>query len=376
MRRGLARAPPPLHLPGSPLYKTPLLRRKAVVRRAWVILIAGGLALFSAVVGGAIALTFFDDEGHRAISRPATSAIVTEDAAAVKLSDVDELPPLPPAVRRREVEPEGDRRTPVSRTADPVMASDYGETELQDGNDPRGSGDAFASFQNVVVDKGSGLLIAEPNIASNGDRAMVVWNLGAAFSSDGGATFTYVNPRRAEFPQDRGRFCCDQLALYVPTHDLWVWFLQYYAPANGQGNIVRLAFAKGNEAFDTRTFGYRDLTAESFPALGIPNAFLDYPNIAVTKEHLFLAINAFVGKDYRSTVVMRLPLDEFSEGKPSSFNTSSAMPAPATSPTATTTSCTSRNTSTRDCYGCSAGRTATPNRPRRTSHIPTIRPAS
>ncbi len=143
---------------------------------------------------------------------------------------------------------------------------------------------------------------------------MVVWNHGAAFSSDGGRTFAFVDPRRPEFPADKGEYCCDQLAVYVPSHDLWVWVIQYRVPEGSGTNIVRLAFARGDQAFDARTFSYYDFSAANFPTLGPGEFELDYPNLAFTSRHLFLALNVFRGR-YHTTAVLRVPLEQFAAGE-------------------------------------------------------------
>jgi hypothetical protein len=70
--------------------------------------------------------------------------------------------------------------------------------------------------------------------ASGGGVVFVVANWAAAFSIDGGNTFTQLDPTKI-FPNDAVSFCCDQIVQYIPSIDRFIWLLQ------GNGN--RLASA-------------------------------------------------------------------------------------------------------------------------------------
>lgn len=277
-----------------------------------------------ALAGVAVALVVFvlDDEGSdapEAAGRPASTAVVADPQRTVELTDRGTLPP---AAGRSSPVAELKRLTPVAQAADPLLASSIPATELREPNDAAGSGgdteDAFALLQTTTVNKGAAHFIAEPHVASNGDRMMVVWNWGAAFSSDGGQTFSFVNPATA-FPADKGQFCCDQLVAYVPGHDLWIWFLQYSAPTGGEANIVRIAVARGDADFDARRFTPYDRSSRDFPDLGLEELELDFPNLGLTDSHLFVSINAWGSGRYRNTVVFRTPLDELAAGEPLSM---------------------------------------------------------
>src|SRR5260370_39869168 len=83
-------------------------------------------------------------------------------------------------------------------------------------------------------------------------------------------------------------FCCDQVVNYVPPPvDTFVWLLQY-GPRSGD-NIQRLAFAKTDDvkAGRWRTF---DITTQ---ALGAQGAFLDFPDLAVGANFLYMTTNIF-----------------------------------------------------------------------------------
>ena len=87
-------------------------------------------------------------------------------------------------------------------------------------------------------------LVSEPSVGSNGSGAILeTWNWHAAYSTNGGSSFTYVDP--STFGTDVfGHFCCDQLAYYDASRDLFIWILQY-SPDGAGHNAIRIAVANG-----------------------------------------------------------------------------------------------------------------------------------
>ena len=153
--------------------------------------------------------------------------------------------------------------------------------------------------------------VAEPTVASDGRRVLLTGNWFAAVSSDGGESFSFVNPEKAFPISAHGVFCCDQVALYAPQHQTFFWLLQY--EKSTAGNVYRIAFA-GPEGFDDDAWKIVDL----WPTLFQLDAglWLDYPDLAVTDEYLFLTANVFKGRDFQKAIVMRLYLDELLAGRP------------------------------------------------------------
>jgi hypothetical protein len=220
------------------------------------------------------------------------------------------LPPLTRATLRRYLE-EGlnetrGRLTPVRSSERLLKSSDFPATRLRD---------PLPGQRSTVVSRGRAIFIAEPDVAANGNRVVVTWNDGAAFSSDGGRTFELVDPA-TKFPRIHEGFCCDQRVLYVPGADLWVWVLQYWADETG--NVQRVAIARGDAGFDRRDFRIFDLAPAGFastPERRSDYHELDYPDIAATRAHLFLSSNVFGGSGrYTGTVVVRLPLAQLAAG--------------------------------------------------------------
>ncbi len=78
-----------------------------------------------------------------------------------------------------------------------------------------------------AADNSAAADVDEPSTASNGNAIFYTGNWYAALSTDGGATFQFVDPFNA-FPDPPGMgFCCDQVVQYIPRIDTFIWLLQY-----------------------------------------------------------------------------------------------------------------------------------------------------
>ena len=147
--------------------------------------------------------------------------------------------------------------------------------------------------------------VGEPSVAMNDDLVFFTGNWYAAMSQDGGRTFRFVDPalmQRADDPAGVD-FCCDQVVNYLPSIDTFVWLMQY-GPRSG-GNLQRLAFAT---TADVKAGRWRtwDITPQ---ILGVPaNAFLDFPDLAVSDSFLYATTNVFMPDDSAGTAVARIPI--------------------------------------------------------------------
>ncbi len=148
--------------------------------------------------------------------------------------------------------------------------------------------------------------VCEPSLAVRGQEILITGNWFASFSRNGGATFQFRNPHTM-FPTIPGRaFCCDQVAIYVPSHDLMVWFLQYRKDSTG--NTVRLAVAHGSDIADER-WRYYDFTPQNVGDWS--QEWFDYPDLAASQGNLFITTNCFsLADQFRRSVAIRLSLDE------------------------------------------------------------------
>ncbi len=159
--------------------------------------------------------------------------------------------------------------------------------------------------------------VGEPSLATHDDVVFFTGNWYAAISLDKGATFLYVDPYHAFPDPPQMRFCCDQVVQYIPQIDTFVWLLQYTETPSG-GNIQRLAFATTADVKlgHWRTF---DITPAS---LELPGMFLDFPDLAVGTNMLYMTTNAFKGSTWKATVLVRIPLSGIQSGAITAQHTS------------------------------------------------------
>jgi hypothetical protein len=149
--------------------------------------------------------------------------------------------------------------------------------------------------------------VGEPSLAVRGPEVLITANWFAAFSTNNGATFTYVNPDTT-FPQIPNQpFCCDQVAVYVPKHDVMFWYLQYVQ--DGTGNTGRLAVAQGPD-IATQQWRFYDFTPRGVGNWS--NEWFDFPALAVGEKYLYITTNVFSTPPFQFTraVILRLPLDK------------------------------------------------------------------
>jgi len=148
--------------------------------------------------------------------------------------------------------------------------------------------------------------VGEPSCAAanQGQVVMYTGNWYAARSADGGQTFQFIDPFTA-FPDPPNLgYCCDQVVNYIPSIDTFVWLLQY-GPDTGD-NIQRLAFAKSADVVAGR-WRLFDITTAS---LGVAGAFLDFPDLAVGANCLYVTTNIFQGVSQAGSAVVRIRFDD------------------------------------------------------------------
>lgn len=123
---------------------------------------------------------------------------------------------------------------------------------------------------------------AEPSGASGGGVVFATANWTAAYSTDGGSTFTQLDPTTI-FPADAVGYCCDQIVQYVPSIDRFIWLLQ--------GTGYRLAMASPADIINSNgtAWTYWNLTPGLF---GSCSSF-DYPDLSVGNNSLYISWDAF-----------------------------------------------------------------------------------
>ena len=134
---------------------------------------------------------------------------------------------------------------------------------------------------------GTASAVAEPSGASGGGVIFATANWTAAYSTDGGSTFTQLDPTTI-FPNDAVGFCCDQVVQYLPRVDRFIWFIQ-------GSNGYRLATARPADIISSggTAWTYWNLTPQVF---GQPaGTGFDYPDLSVGNSDLYMSWDAGFG---------------------------------------------------------------------------------
>ena len=220
-------------------------------------------------------------------------------------------PAVPPG-RKRDRQPRP--RFPVKRTGRPRPLhepSSHAVIAKAGGRDPNGNRDPVV-FHGYHPSKG--LTKSLTNAAdmsgadSKRDVVMMSGNWFCDVSNDGGANWKRLDPTTI-FPEDLGSgFCCDQVVVYVPRIDRFIWFLQYSADAAGQGAFRIASASSASVKNDPTAWTYWDFVAGNF---GYPTKDMDYPDLAFSTTFLYVSTDVF-GAGGR--IVLRIPLEELRAG--------------------------------------------------------------
>jgi len=163
-----------------------------------------------------------------------------------------------------------------------------------------GLGDAATSTRTSSVN--------EPTVASSGSNVFFTGNWFASRSTNSGGAWALVDPFTA-LPSAAGGFCCDQVVLYEPSRDIWIWILQYIQ--TGGSNVFRVAISRGG------SFGswyWWDFSPRVLNATWT-DMWFDYPDAAVSANHLYITFNAFnTAGSWQRAFVFKLPLTTLQAG--------------------------------------------------------------
>lgn len=205
-------------------------------------------------------------------------------------------------------------RFPIKKTGKPRPLRDpssHAVVAKAGGRDPNGNPDpvVFHGYQ-VSGTLTKSLTNAADMSGSDSelDVVMLSGNWYCDVSNNGGATWKRLDPTTI-FPETLGGgFCCDQIVIYVPGIDRFVWFLQYGADAGGQG-AFRIATASSSSVKgDPTAWTYWDFVAGDF---GYATSDMDYPDLAFSSTYLYVSTDVFSAG---GRLVLRIPLKELSTG--------------------------------------------------------------
>jgi hypothetical protein len=250
-------------------------------------------------------------------SAPGSGDGRTGRVAIHQISDRDVVPPESP--RPQRFEPDSGRTSPVP--TDPFVSRSRTKavrTETRivavPGRDARNTDpdvDASLSRQKPERPKSNdvnflpdppvfktGWLTAEPSgaVDSTGDVVFVTGNFFAAYSANGGQSFSYLDPDSIFPPLPVG--WCDQVVRYAPSVDRFVWVRMFDAPQP----VLRVATAKPADIVNSQGMAgwtYWDILPQSVGTTGF-----DYPDLSVGDNYVYLSYNN------GGPAVIRMPLSQ------------------------------------------------------------------
>ena len=174
---------------------------------------------------------------------------------------------------------------------------------------PQAAGD-FRFFRVTDVTPataGSTSFVDEPSVSQVGQTVFYTGNWFGALSTDGGRTFTFVNPFTGPFPPVNAGFCCDQSVVADPSRNVIFWEQQYI----NDGNTATQRINVDRNADGTWDCDY-DFTPQN---LGLPaGRQFDFPDLVVGANSLYHSSNIFNQTSPFATEAMisRYPLNEMS----------------------------------------------------------------
>lgn len=155
--------------------------------------------------------------------------------------------------------------------------------------------------------KNSAFFPPDPSGATSGAVVFAVSNTFASFSLDGGVTFTNLDSTKYSGPPNpptHNGLWGDQIVLYIPDIDRFVWLMQYY-PSASNTNMLRLVIFKPDDVDQTGIpsgkWSFIDLTSATF---NLGNNYMDYPDLSYGDNFLYVSVD----KIGSGLFVSRIPL--------------------------------------------------------------------
>jgi hypothetical protein len=186
---------------------------------------------------------------------------------------------------------------------------------VSDGPQPPGDPCTIDYFVNRAAKPAGALtaIVGEPTAIANGHTSFQTGNWYAALSNDAGMSWTHVNPF-TRFPALDAGFCCDQTTVYVPEHDMTLWFLQYEYSATTQRGSIRIAVATSRNGLANDNWSHSFvLSPQLFGQLD--GTWFDFPDLAYSDDHLYLSSNIFDANGFpQDSIVAKMALTDVQDG--------------------------------------------------------------
>lgn len=216
--------------------------------------------------------------------------------------------------------PASDPRVPQNSVPPAANTATVPRTAINGANAPGPLADnTFTYFEaNQLNPGGAGLgssSVNEPSVAQNGKYVFQTWNWGAARSTNGGNSWSYINP------YTMADFCCDQDVIYDKGRDRMFWLRQglsgsFASPLGGVENRYLITVDTG--AASLCSYDIRPSIS------GLPlfaNSWFDYPRISLSNNYLYVGMNVFSNAGaYVSHFLIRFALTEMAGCAATPFN--------------------------------------------------------
>ncbi len=168
---------------------------------------------------------------------------------------------------------------------------------------------AFTNRVLVPKNGGGSSDVNEPSHANEGKYVWYTGNWYAGRSACNGCSFVYVNPY-ADFPD----FCCDQDVIHDTGRDLMIWYRQGVQLGGGDNNFKIGVSQDGGGSWNQYTINYTNYG-------GLPLGWFDYPQVAITKNYLWITSNYFnTNGTFQRMILTKISLDQLQAGGGISWN--------------------------------------------------------
>jgi hypothetical protein len=157
----------------------------------------------------------------------------------------------------------------------------------------------------------------ETSVSSYNNIVFYTGNTFAARSVDSGTKWDLINPA-----SDMKDFCCDQVTIFDPNHEIFVWYRQGASP-NSEFNAKwdnRIRLGISHDAFNWTMY---DFTAKTLNSQ-MERFQVDYPQISIGNDYLYITSNMIEWTDYNkwqmNAIMLRISLNDLSNLRPAEYS--------------------------------------------------------
>jgi hypothetical protein len=214
-----------------------------------------------------------------------------------------------PIPERFEEEPEPDPVPPGRGRLSDQQSDPTGAASTEEPEGPGRERVRFTSYSPLDTTKLINVKtpVDPSGAASSSDVIAMVGNVYLAVSTDGGSSWSYLDPTTM-FPKFAGGLVGDQQMIYEPELDLFIWVMLHNPVPSTKDGAFRLAWASSADVESRPKSGWRfvDFVASDIDAAG---EFLDQPHLSYSNRNLLVAVDADSGR-----IIVRIPLSDLGTG--------------------------------------------------------------